>query len=346
MHLVTGGSGYVGSFIAHELLRRGESVRVVDLLDPVLQHPRLAFHKLDVLDAAGLRAAMTGVEYVHHTAALVPLRKAGARFWEVNVRGTENVLTAAREAGVKHFSHMGSSAVFGAHTKTDCPITESTRRQPIEIYGRSKLAGEDLVLQENERHGGMTCSIIRPRTIVGTERLGIFQVLFEWLSEGRAIYIIGDGSNVFQFVHIDDIVAVSVESALKRTPGIFNIGTDRYGTLREALENLSRHAATGSRIRGLPVAPSMAALWALDHMGLCPLAPWHYRTYHKDFYFDLKKPFRELSWRPKYSNDEMLAISYDWYMKNKKKIDAESSTGSAHRSRISQRALGLLKRLS
>jgi len=345
LHLITGGNGYVGGFIAKELIARGERVRSIDVTDNNRPANRVEYRRVDVLDIQALRAAMDGVDYVHHTAALVPLRKAGKRFWQVNVEGTKNVLQAAKEKKVKHLSHMSSSAVFGNVSDAMCPIGAAARPHPAEIYGRAKLAAEELVRAEMTQRAETTFSVIRPRTIIGTERLGIFQILFEWVSEGKTIYIIGDGSNRFQFAHIDDIVEVSIETALGRKSGIFNIGTDRYGTLRQALEALCTHAATGSKVVGLPVSLTIAALWLSDKLGLSPLAPWHYLTYHRPFCFELRNEYAALLWRPHYSNEEMLIASYDWFLKNQDTMSDADST-SVHRGVLKQGIVGLLKRFA
>lgn len=345
LHLVTGANGYVGSFIARALIAQGESVRCVDITENTLPFSGMEYHQLDVLDKKELFKVMTGVDYVHHNAALVPLRKAGDRFREVNVVGTRSVVQAAEQAGVKHFSHMSSSAVFGSVTEKICPIGPKSHPHPSETYGRSKHAAENIVIEKMSQNNSMTFSIIRPRTIIGTERLGIFQILFEWISEGRNIYIIGDGSNRFQFAYIDDIVEVSIETALRRKQGFFNIGTDRYGTLRQALEALCSFAATGSKVIGLPVSLSIAALWFSDKIGLSPLAPWHYLTYHRPFYYDLSNEIKELNWRPKYSNDEMLIKSYEWFLANRDRINEATNT-SVHRGKLKQGILRLIKNLS
>ena len=347
MHLITGGNGFLGGFIARSLLDRGAKVRIIDVVDDPKRDPRSDFFKVDVLDKEKMLQAINGVDYVHHNAALVPLKKAGDRFWQVNVDGTRNVLEAAKSAGVKHLSHMSSSAIFGSINEHDCPITDKTPTHPAETYGRSKLAGERIIQKEMETPQGMSCSIIRPRTIVGSERLGIFQILYEWISEGRNIYIIGNGSNLFQFAHVDDLVDVSIESAIQQKRGFFNIGTDRYRTLREDLEDLCQIANTGSKIVGLPVSLASGSLWLLDKLKLSPLAPWHYLSYHKPFYFDISKPITELGWKPKFSNIEMLKISYKWYLDNKEQLHASTSgKSSTHRSPVKQRAIGLLKKIS
>ncbi len=166
LHLITGGNGYVGSFLARKLLSLGEKVRIIDVHDAEDRNPEIDYRNLSVLDFEGMILAMEGVDYVHHTAALVPLRKAGDDFWELNVEGTRITLEAAKRAGVKHFAHMSSSAIFGSLSESDCPITEKTKLKAVEIYGRSKLAGDDIVRAEIDKADGLSCSTIRPRTIM------------------------------------------------------------------------------------------------------------------------------------------------------------------------------------
>ncbi len=344
LHLVTGGCGYLGSFISRRLLEMGESVRALDVLDDAPEAVT-DFARVDVRDRAAVDEAMKGVDFVHHNAALVPLRKAGHQFWEVNVEGTRTVLQAAKAAGVAHFTHMSSSAIFGNVKEADCPIGDDpSHLHPVEIYGRSKFAAEQAVKEELEK-GKMSCSIIRPRTILGTERLGIFQILFEWISEGRNPYIIGNGENLFQFAHVNDIVEVSIETAMRQVSGLFNIGTDRYDTLRNTLQALCDEAGTGSKVRGIPVSLAIPSLWLLDKSRLSPLGPWHYMTYHKPYYFDLTTPFAKLQWRPRMSNHEMLMASYGWYLENRERLEKQKAR-SAHRGTLKHGIIKLLKHFS
>ncbi len=339
MHLVTGGSGFLGSHIVRRLHARGEGVRVLDVIDSPDRPRGTEFVKRDIRDRQGVREAMTGVQFVHHNVALVPLAKAGTEFWSVNVGGTRSAADAALEAGVRLFVHMSSSAVYGIPGA--CPITGDTPTAPVENYGRAKLAAEREVQALAQK--GLPSLILRPRTILGPGRLGIFQILFEWIRDGRNIYVIGSGDNPFQFVHVDDLVSAALLGVENGVQGIFNIGADRFSTLRDDLGTTVRHAGSRTAIVGLPVGFTVSVLKLLDVLKICPLAPWHYLTYHKPFYFDLLEPMKRLGWKPRYGNAEMMIQAYDWY------IERGSPTRGArsiHRDPVKQGVLRLLKWMS
>jgi nucleoside-diphosphate-sugar epimerase len=277
---------------------------------------------------------------VHHNVALVPLTKAGSEFWSVNVDGSRIAADQAVKADVKIFIHMSSSAIFGSPV---CPVTNTTPPSPIEIYGRAKLAGEIAVREQFDR-AGKPLIVIRPRTILGEGRLGIFQILFQWISENRKIYVIGDGNQKFQFIHAHDLMDAYVLAMDVGKPGVYNVGTNRFGTLRESLEQVIVYAHSKSRVASLPTGLTINTLRVLDWLRLSPLAPWHYLTYHKALYFDVQ-PLLDLGWKPRYSNDEMFRESWDWFVQNKDRLAAEAAA-SPHRSMVKQRILGLLKRFS
>ncbi len=340
-HLVTGGSGFLGNLIARRLYERGESVKILDIWEDPTRPPEIEFIHCDIRDPAGVASAMRDVDVVHHNVALVPLTKSGEKFWQVNVEGSRIAAEEAVNAGVKSFIHMSSSAIFGV--PKFCPITNETPTNPVEIYGRGKLAGE-LAVREICERANLPLIVIRPRTILGEGRLGIFQILFEWIQEGRNVYTIGSGNVQFQFVHALDLMDAYMLALDRGKPGIYNVGTDRYGTLRQGLENLIEYAGTESKVKSLPAWLTISTLRILDWLGLSPLAPWHYLTYHKAFHFDVT-PLLKLGWKPKYSNDEMFRESYDWFRQNYSKLAAEKA-GSAHRRPVKEKLLWLLKQIS
>jgi nucleoside-diphosphate-sugar epimerase len=339
-HLITGGSGFLGNLIARRLLARGEDVTILDIWDEPQRPPEIAFISADIRDRDKVRAAMQGVDVVHHNVALVPLTKSGPLFWEVNVDGSRIAAEEAVRAGVGSFIHMSSSALFGAPARN--PVTLDTPPQPIEIYGRGKLAGE-LAVREVCDAAGLPLIVVRPRTILGEGRLGIFQILFDWIADGKSVYTLGRGNVKFQFIHAHDLMDAYVMALDAGKPGVYNVGTDRFGTLREALEHLIAYAGTASRVRSLPHTPAIWALQTLDKLRLSPLAPWHYLTYGKEFHYDVSA-LHALGWKAKYSNDEMFKESYDWFLAHRDEVKA--SRGSAHRTAVPQKLLRLLRKMS
>jgi nucleoside-diphosphate-sugar epimerase len=329
--LVTGGAGYFGSLLVERLRDEGHPVRIFDIHvpDPIL--PGVEFLQGDIRDANAVRAACKGVSVVHHNVAMVPLAKDRAAFVSVNYDGTRNLLEASRQAGVRKVIHMSSSAVFGAPDR--CPVDEDTTPRPGEDYGRAKLAAEDLC-KEFVR-AGVDVTIIRPRTIMGHGRLGIMQILFEWIREGKDIPVLGRGDNAYQFVHADDLASACLKAAERLGPSVYNVGADGFGTMRETLESLVRHAGTSSSVVSVPSAPAVALMRAASRIGLSPLGPYHALMYGRTMYFDTTRAKRELGWAPQYDNAAMFREAYDWYVAHRAEVLARHGA-SHHRSPVKQ----------
>lgn len=338
--LITGGSGYFGSLLRDRLKAHGQSVRIFDLSDAEDRTKEVAFVKGDIRDEAQVREACAGCEVIYHCVAQVPLAKDKHLFESVNIQGTENLLKAALAAKAQKVIYVSSSAVFGAPKSN--PVNEQTTPTPAEAYGRAKLEGETLCKKYSGQ--GLDISIIRPRTIMGHGRLGIFQILFEWIRTGYNVPVLGRGDNVYQFVHADDLADACILAAARPGAATYNCGTDRFGTMREVLENLCAHAKTGSKVKSVPMSPAVGFMNITSALGLSPLGPYHAMMYGKSLYFDITKATTELRWKPKFSNNEMFVQSYDWYLQNRETI-LRSHGASHHRSAVKQGVLGLVKHL-
>jgi nucleoside-diphosphate-sugar epimerase len=335
--LVTGGSGYFGSLLVGRLVAAGHRVRVLDINDSDDRPADVEIVIGDIRDRDVVARAVEGCDLVFNNVAQVPLARDEHLLRSVNVDGTVLLLREAKRVGVRKVVHTSSSAVFGVPASN--PVLPSTVPSPIEAYGRAKLAAEWACLDAASK--GLDVTIIRPRTILGHGRLGIFGILFEWVADGADIFVLGSGDNRYQFVHADDLAEVCILAAGKPGPAIFNAGTDRFGSMRESLQSLCAHAGTGSRVRSLPARPASALMHAAAVTHLAPFAPYHWMMDSKSLWFDIDHVRDALGWQPKWSNEAMLADSYDWFVTNR---EGASQTGRSHHRTIArQGALRVLK---
>ncbi|HVU02033.1 MAG TPA: NAD-dependent epimerase/dehydratase family protein [Polyangiaceae bacterium] len=335
--LVTGGSGYLGESVVRRVREQGDRVRVLDLVDNEDRPTDVELVRGDIRDPRLVERALDGIDVVHHDVAQVPLAKDKEQFWTVNVEGTRILLDAALRANVRKVVLVSSSAIYGVPPAN--PVTLATEPRPQEEYGRAKLQGETVARTYVAR--GLDVAIVRPRTVLGHGRLGIFQILFEWIRRNRPIYTLGSGANRYQFVHADDLVEVCIRASKIQGPGVFLAGTDRFGTMRELLDGLVRHARSGSRIRALPFRPTQIAMGVTSKLGVSPLGDYHALMYGREMFFDVSETKRALSWTPRYSNAEMIAESYDWYVSHREQVLSRKDA-SHHRSAVK---LGILKLL-
>jgi nucleoside-diphosphate-sugar epimerase len=336
--LVTGGAGYFGDLLTRKLLERGHFVRILDINLPAENYPGTEVVQADIRDPHAILSACEGIDVVFHNAAELALAKNKELMWSVNRDGTKNLLESCAHCAVKQVIYTSSSAVYGIPKSN--PVTEETVPTPAEDYGRAKLAGEDLCRQYARK--GLDVSIVRPCTLMGHGRLGIFQILFEWIYRGDNVPVLDDGKNIYQFVHADDFAEACIQTSIQKGADQFNCGTDRFGTMREVLEHLCRHAGTGSKVKSLPMRPIIAAMNLSASLGVSPLGSYHASMYGRSFYFDISKARAKLEWAPRYSNNEMFIESYDWYVANRANVLASIRTGSQHQSAVNQGVLKLL----
>lgn len=339
--LVTGGSGFFGHVLIEKLLAKGFDVRNFDLIVSDEHGDQVEQMQGDIRDGDAAKAAVEGIDIVHHNVAQQPISKDPTLMREVNLGGTRNLLEACANAGTRKIIYTSSTAIFGVPKVV--PIRTETEATPAEAYGRTKVECEDLC-REYIAGRGLDITLIRPRTILGHGRLGIFQMLFEWIRAGYNVPVLGSGDNRFQFVHADDLADACIRAADRSGPAVYNVGTDRFGTMRETLEALCRHAGTRSKVRSVPMAPGVWFSKFMSAIGMSPLGAYHNLAYGKTNYFDISTVVEELDWHPKYSNEEMLIESYDWYLANREDV-LTGKWSAPHRSAVKQGILGLAVRL-
>jgi len=340
LYSISGGAGFLGLHLARRLLAEGHRVRTLDVvpLDDAGLEQSVEELRGDIRDPERVRALVAGADVVVHAAAALPIQASRESIRSVNVGGTENVLHAAHDEGVRRVVFISSTAVYGVPEKH--PIEESDPLVGVGAYGESKIDAEGLC-----RVAAVETTIIRPKTFIGPERLGVFEILFDWIREGRRIYTLGKGYNHYQLLGVEDLVDAIVRAGHepKAARETFNVGATEFGTVRSDLQALIDHAGSSSRLQPIPVKPAELALRGLELMRVSPLAEWHYKTAHKDSFVDVTKAQELLGWEPRLSNRDALIETYDWYLANRERVGA---AGVTHRVPWNQQALGLLKRLS
>ena len=246
----------------------------------------------DMRDSARRRELCDGANVLIHAAAALPIRGSRREIMSVNVDGTAALLAAARDAGVQRVVYISSTAVYGVPKVH--PLREDAPLVGVGPYGESKIACERLV-----EASALETVIIRPKTFLGPERLGVFEILFDWIHDGRRIYVLGDGTNRYQLLAVDDLVDAVARACDADVAGeVFNVGATEFGTVRNDLEALIAHAGTSSRLRPVPARPAEVALRGLELARLSPLGQWHYKTASRDSFVDVSKAERLLGWRP------------------------------------------------
>ena len=340
---ISGGAGFLGLHLARRLLADGADVRTLDLapLDDAELEERVDELRGDVRSARDARALVQGAEVLVHAAAALPIQASRDSIRSVNVGGTATVLAAAAEAGVRRVVLVSSTAVYGVPKVH--PIHEDDPLVGVGAYGGSKIEAEELTRDFGRR--GLEFTIVRPKTFIGPERLGVFEILFDWIRDGRRIYMLGNGSNRYQLLAVEDLVDAIVLAAKRPEAAgkTLNVGAKEFGTVRSDLSALLDHAGSSSRLTPVPARPAEIVLRGLELLRISPLAEWHYKTAHRASFVAIEKAERLLGWSPRYSNAEALCRTYDWYLAHR---DSLAAAGVTHRVPWNQQALGLLKRIS
>jgi len=339
--LVTGGAGFLGINLIRHLMTRGYALASLDVEESDYpEKDRVEVIKGDIRDKSLVDKAMEGADYVVHTAAALPLYSP-ADIYTTDVEGTRNVLDAALRHGVERVVHVSSTAVYGIPDHH--PLYETDKLEGVGPYGQAKIQAEMICLEYRAR--GLTVPIIRPKSFVGPERLGVFALLYDWAYTGHNFPMIGSGDNRYQLLDVEDLCdAISLCLTLPedRVNDTFNIGAKEFTTMKEDYQAVLDYAGYGKKVVGFPATPAIWGLRVLDRLRLSPLYRWVYETASKDSFVSIEKAERALGYAPKYSNKEALLRNFRWYLENRERF--EDSSGVSHRVPWKQGAIGLLKR--
>lgn len=343
-YLVTGGAGFFGSILNRRLLDDGHDVVSLDLEADDAEHERLTSVRGDIRDEALLERIFcehAGFDAVFHCAAILAHAVKDKReLWSANVDGTRTLADCCRRHGVKQFVFTSSNCVF-AHD-FDRPVHEREPPGPVEIYGRSKLEGERVLQGYTD---AMNVVTLRTPTIIEAGRLGLLAILFQFVEEGRKVWLVGPGDNRYQFVDAGDLAEACVLAARHDRSALYHVGSDDVLPLRSVYEHLVREADTGARVASLPRGPTLFAMRLAHRLRISPLGPYHYRMIASNFVFDTTRIREDLGWRPTVTNEQMLVKAYRYYREQREAIERRRD-GPAHKRAAGMGVIRVLKWLS
>jgi nucleoside-diphosphate-sugar epimerase len=342
--LITGGAGFLGYHLARFFSKKGYDLTLSDIhpFDPEEYTGNYRLFLVDVRDKKGMKKLIEKVDIVIHAAAALPLAKK-EEIETTTIAGTKNILDLSLSQKVKRVIYISSTAVYGVPRKH--PVSEEDPLVGVGPYGAAKIEAEKLCWRYIKK--GLNVTIIRPKTFVGTGRLGVFEILFDWIHDNKKIPVIGNGNNRYQLLDVDDLVSAIYLFILKNKKeynDIFNVGAEKFQTVKKDLETMFRKVGSKSRVFPVPSFLVKPVLRVLEKLHLSPLYQWVYDTADKDSFVSIEKIKKTLGWQPRYSNVEALVKAYRWYLKHYDKIKAKPA-GITHTAGWKQGALVLVKKI-
>ena len=260
--MVTGGAGFIGSYICDELMSIGKNVVVIDDLSTGNRNnipSGVEFINIDIQDYSKVRKSFEGIDLVFHVAAQPSTRTSlneSDRDFDSNARGTFNVLKASLEARVKKLVYTSSSAVYGE--PKNLPMRETDKPEPTSPYGASKLSGELYCLVYHRAYGlPVTC--LRPFNVYGPREnakvTGDEVYLYtRAISREEPITVYGDGTQTRDFIHVADVAQAHILAAQKdeAVGHVINVGTGYEVAINRLIKEIEKAAGKKALVNKKP----------------------------------------------------------------------------------------------
>ncbi|MFA5804912.1 MAG: NAD-dependent epimerase/dehydratase family protein [Melioribacteraceae bacterium] len=339
--LITGGAGFLGINLIRYLLDRNYEIVSLDIAD--FDYPdvksKIKIIKGDIRNKVTVESALQNVDIVIHTAAALPLYKP-EEIHSTDVKGTRLLLHEAFMNKVERFIHISSTAVYGIPDHH--PLYENDKLEGVGPYGKAKIEAENLCIEFRKKN--MCVPILRPKSFIGPERLGVFALFYDWAKDGKNFPMIGNGNNRYQLLDVEDLcetIYKCITLPKELVNDTFNIGAKEFTTMKEDYQSVLDYAGFGKKIIGLPEKPIILTLKFLEALKISPLYKWVYETASKDSFVSIEKAEKVLGFTPKYSNKDALIRNYKWYLENLESFKDQS--GISHRVPWKQGILSIAK---
>ncbi|MDZ7766542.1 MAG: NAD-dependent epimerase/dehydratase family protein [Melioribacteraceae bacterium] len=339
--LISGGAGFFGINLIRYMLERYHDVVSLDTteFDYTDVKDKIKIVTGDIRNEKDVLEAIEGCDIVVHSAMALPLYEE-KEIMTTGVDGTKLLLEISKQKNVKRFIHISSTAVYGIPDHH--PLYETDKLDGVGPYGKAKVKAEEIC--EEYRNDGMCVPILRPKSFIGPERLGVFALLYDWAYTGHNFPMIGSGNNSYQLLDVEDLCEATYLTMTlpeEKVNDTFNIGAKEFTTMREDYQAVLDYAGHGKKIVGLPEKPIIWTLRLLEALKLSPLYKWVYETASKDSFVSIEKAEKVLGFTPKFSNKDALIRNYKWYLDNLESFQDQS--GVSHRVPWRQGVLKLAK---
>lgn len=221
--LITGGTGFIGSHLAKALEDQNVTLYSIE-------------KGLDILNREVLQKTMKEQDIVFHLAAETNINAKSVRIFDVNTKGTLNVLNSVMNSNVKRMIFASSAAVYG-NIETKC--SEDMACEPISVYGASKLASENYINAYSESYGISAVSL-RFFNVYGMRGHSVVNKFLENIFKGEKLDVFGDGTKSRDYIHVNDVVRASLIAMKSKLKGVFNIGTGISTSVNDLIETISQ----------------------------------------------------------------------------------------------------------
>ncbi len=309
--LVIGGAGFIGGFVVKELLKtdvgevviydnfaRGKMANIADALKDKRCH--LYPHGGDVRETDILDAAMQGVDYVFHLAAmwLLHCKDFPRTAFHVNIEGTLNVLEACVKNKVKKLVYSSSASVYG--DAVEVPMTEDHPFKNLNFYGATKIAGEAMCTAYNDRYG-LPIVGLRYMNVYGPGQdqqaayTGVIPIMLNKIEAKEAPSINGDGTQAYDFIYVEDAARCNVLAATSDVKmGFYNVGTEVQTTIKQLCEKILEMKSSPLQVNYKPYSADDARQFVKNRIG------------------SRKKAESDLGFKYSYSLEQGLQKLMDW----------------------------------
>lgn len=329
MDLVTGGAGFVGSFLAKRLLDMGNDVRVFDVESSDFIPGEAEFVQGDMRDADSVREAVRGVDTVYHLAFVqVFSKKSEEEKWAINYGGTKNFLDASVDEKVRRFVHTSTIELYSPYPPF--PVTEdSPTDRPMGWYGRHKKAVEELCWQFY-RELGLPVTMLRLPTICGRgyyPRIDLLRA-FDWIIKNRPIVWIGGRQYYGDFVWVEDVVDAFILCGTKdeAVGEVFNISCSKPNTSLEIIQAFMDAAGNTRKIRLVPPWLAWPPVRLATRLNIIDMPAEQFDYLRADYSFSVEKARRLLGYDPKMTAAEAASELMKGYMEDRERAKKRAKT--------------------